>query len=482
MFLYFAITESSQHKINILKTIKILSLTTILILLQFSAKTFAQVGINTTSPASGSLLDVSSENKGMLVPRVDIADLTTIAPITGGATESLLVYNTNTSTGKGFHYWSGSVWTPIDNDWKLNGNTGTDDTVNFIGTIDDESLVFKSGNTEAMRINTNESGQLLIGTTVPDSPTDLLQVLSDVEIGGGATNNDFDSENLKIRGRSQDWYINVGNKANSDDTDFYFGKDTSPGNSPFLIKNNGDIVVGFDDDNPDAEFHVVNDQDEATTIRIDNSDSSNSRTHTEIEFTDGGTLKAFIKNNNVSNTFSLGHNENAGRVFIFAGNNGANGAIKSTKAMTFDGLGNVSIGSDDDTPNAELHLVKDQDQPTVFMIDNSNSTTNTVHSSIELWDGSSDEKAFFRHNNFSDVLQIGHSEQDGVVEFFSGDGTSDDSDVTMTLENDSSVTIEKLINIKPGNAPATPKTGDVYYDQNTNKLRVFTPSGWEDLN
>lgn len=70
----------------------------------------AQVGINTTVPSAGSLLDISSTDKGILVPRVDITDLTTIAPITGGSTESLLVYNTNTTTGTGFYFWDGSDW------------------------------------------------------------------------------------------------------------------------------------------------------------------------------------------------------------------------------------------------------------------------------------------------------------------------------------------------------------------------------------
>jgi hypothetical protein len=69
-------------------------------LLFLSTEIIAQVGINTITPAAGSMLDITRSDKGMLIPRIDIANLSTIDPITGGSTESLLVYNTNTTTGK----------------------------------------------------------------------------------------------------------------------------------------------------------------------------------------------------------------------------------------------------------------------------------------------------------------------------------------------------------------------------------------------
>jgi len=121
-----------------------------------STTIIAQVGINTTTPASGSMLDITSIDKGVLIPRVDIANLSTIAPITGGSTESLLVYNTNATTGRGFHYWSGIVWIPLlSDDWKATGNVGTVQGTNFVGTIDNVSLSFRTNNTERLRISQN---------------------------------------------------------------------------------------------------------------------------------------------------------------------------------------------------------------------------------------------------------------------------------------------------------------------------------------
>lgn len=72
----------------------------------------AQVGINTTTPDASSMLDINATDKGLLIPRVSIPNLNAAAPITSPAT-SLLVYNTNTTTGAGFYYWDGTKWTPF---------------------------------------------------------------------------------------------------------------------------------------------------------------------------------------------------------------------------------------------------------------------------------------------------------------------------------------------------------------------------------
>ena len=72
----------------------------------------AQVGINTTTPDASSMLDINATDKGLLIPRVSIPNLNAASPITAPAT-SLLVYNTNTTTGAGFYYWDGIKWTPF---------------------------------------------------------------------------------------------------------------------------------------------------------------------------------------------------------------------------------------------------------------------------------------------------------------------------------------------------------------------------------
>ena len=67
--------------------------------LLLNALSYSQIGINTTTPSNDAILDIFSTEKGMLIPRIDIPNLSNISPITGGATESLLAYNTNNTTG-----------------------------------------------------------------------------------------------------------------------------------------------------------------------------------------------------------------------------------------------------------------------------------------------------------------------------------------------------------------------------------------------
>lgn len=95
------------------------------ILIFYAGVLQAQVGINTTNIGDGAMLDVKSDTTGILIPRVNILDLSTIAPINTAAEESLLVYNTNVTTGKGFHYWDGE-WIAInfrDGDFYEEGTT-----------------------------------------------------------------------------------------------------------------------------------------------------------------------------------------------------------------------------------------------------------------------------------------------------------------------------------------------------------------------
>ena len=47
--------------------------------------------------------------------------------------------------------------------WNLSGNAGTSPVTNFIGTTDAQPLVFRTSNTEAMRMLTN--GNIGIGNT-----------------------------------------------------------------------------------------------------------------------------------------------------------------------------------------------------------------------------------------------------------------------------------------------------------------------------
>ncbi|MBL7885544.1 MAG: tail fiber domain-containing protein [Flavobacterium sp.] len=92
----------------------------ILLLLFFLTATlgFAQVGVNTTNPDPSSMLDISATNKGVLVPRVSLSNVTlTTLDGTNTAATGLLIWNTNAATtggsGVGFYFFNGTQWMPI---------------------------------------------------------------------------------------------------------------------------------------------------------------------------------------------------------------------------------------------------------------------------------------------------------------------------------------------------------------------------------
>lgn len=70
----------------------------------------AQVAINTTgsAPDESAILDISSINMGVLVPRVEIDDESSSASPILNPAEGLVVYNTGTAAvGEGLYVWSG---------------------------------------------------------------------------------------------------------------------------------------------------------------------------------------------------------------------------------------------------------------------------------------------------------------------------------------------------------------------------------------
>lgn len=92
----------------------------IVLLLFFLTTTLglAQVGVNTTTPDPSSMLDISATNKGVLVPRVSLANVTTTQlDGTNTAATGLLIWNTNAATvggnGVGFYFFNGTQWMPI---------------------------------------------------------------------------------------------------------------------------------------------------------------------------------------------------------------------------------------------------------------------------------------------------------------------------------------------------------------------------------
>ena len=75
--------------------------------------TSGKIGIGTTAPNASALLEISSTNKGVLIPRMTIAQRNAIpSPVNG-----LLIFQTDGSSG--FYYYYNAAWNPSGhfNNW-----------------------------------------------------------------------------------------------------------------------------------------------------------------------------------------------------------------------------------------------------------------------------------------------------------------------------------------------------------------------------
>ena len=100
----------------------------LVILLFFCIKGFCQTGINTRTPHNSAELEVNSDTKGLLLPRLTSA---TIATLSSTAAEGLLVFDKDK---KLFLGWDGVKWQILGNTvattstsfaaWEVNGITG----------------------------------------------------------------------------------------------------------------------------------------------------------------------------------------------------------------------------------------------------------------------------------------------------------------------------------------------------------------------
>jgi hypothetical protein len=80
---------------------------------------YAQLAINTTGQeaTASAMLEISSNDKGILIPKMVISDVNSnTSPITNPA-DGLLIYNTGSvDVSEGFYYWSGLRWNKMTND------------------------------------------------------------------------------------------------------------------------------------------------------------------------------------------------------------------------------------------------------------------------------------------------------------------------------------------------------------------------------
>lgn len=136
------------------------------------------------------------------------------------------------------------------NMWTLSGNSGTNPATQFIGTVDNQPLVFKTGSFEAMRIDT--FGNLGIGTPFPSSPLHVVGKIRMVD-GSQANGRVLTSDAAGIatwRNASDNAWGLIGNIATNPATQFVGTIDSQPlvlrtnNLEQFRLTETGDVGIG----------------------------------------------------------------------------------------------------------------------------------------------------------------------------------------------------------------------------------------------
>ncbi len=123
----------------------------------------AQVGINSTNanPDNSAMLDVSSTDKGVLIPRMTTAQRNLINTPANG----LMIYNATDSV---FNYYNGTAWTDLSSGVNNQiADTDNDTKITVEKTTDEDSIRFDIMGSERLVIRQNSNGMTLL--SLPNS-------------------------------------------------------------------------------------------------------------------------------------------------------------------------------------------------------------------------------------------------------------------------------------------------------------------------
>lgn len=261
-------------------------LITILCLFLWQAS-LAQVGIGTTNPADGAILDVYGEDKGLMIPRIHLTGTNDTTSITPSATVSMLVYNTNDSAPgpnqvtQGFYYWDGTKWVRLlteGNFWKLSGNDNITNGTHFLGTTNNTDLDIKTNNINRLKIPGNSYQLMAMANGTNSLP--FYSWNSDPDIGmwrAGADQLAFSAgglEFLRIRsGATNEIVINEGGADINTRIE-------SDGEQNMLFVDGGTNRIGIKTNNPQTALHIAGNN---NTVRIDELNFTNNVNYTTNE-------------------------------------------------------------------------------------------------------------------------------------------------------------------------------------------------------
>lgn len=271
----------------------------------------AQVAINTdgTAPDNSAMLDVKSTTRGLLAPRMTLAQRNAIVtPATG-----LIVFQTNGTPG--YYYNSGTPAVPA---WALVGSNAGQWFTN--GT----SIYYNLGNVG-------------IGTSTPGQDLDVRGLITDDGGAIGIGNSDLSHRLILFGGRLNDPNPFISWKQGDP---LRFATDEGGWSEKMRINSDGRVGIGTD--SPLEKLHVdgyayLSNTTDYPFIRFNNTIAGG---NSGLQFKENGSNKAWIYYNGTYNS-----------LFLNADNTGG-----FSPDLVIKNGGNVGLGTPE--PSANLHVVK----------------------------------------------------------------------------------------------------------------------------
>ncbi len=314
-------------------------------------------------------------------------------PLAAGSNGDVLTFGTGGATS-----WA-PLPVPVNNNWLLTGNTGTTTAQNFLGTTDAVDLVFRTNNTEKMRILSNgkvginntapirmldvQSGDEIVARFKGTAPRAVLEI-QDVSLGSALkfSHNNTDSAYIGYDVFSKTFYIDNENMAN--------GQILLKAREKVLVTTNELRVsrAGFTGNPATHTRAIIDGVLIADSLRIN--DSNNSHNGWILSNAGGGnaiwTNPGSLSGDNLGNhtmTTNLQTNGNwlsngSGNngVFIKPGGNVGIGTGTPSSALTVNGDVEIPAANDYKYSNPKTHYASID--PTAFVETNNSPTVSTI--------------------------------------------------------------------------------------------------------
>ena len=208
-----------------------------------------KIGNNPTTIQAGSIMEIEHNPaipKGLLIPRLNTAEMNAIPVVP--ACNGMYVYNLDSVC---ICQYSGSAWFSLcgkgtvgkPNFWDLNGNAGTLDGINFLGTTDNVEMNFRVNNQKAGRID-HVKNNVFLGYQAGNSNTGYSNSLFGYRAGFTNTSgyqNTFIGDSAGYSNPDGYWATAVGANALKSYNSGTYNSNTAVGYSAML-----NVITGFD--------------------------------------------------------------------------------------------------------------------------------------------------------------------------------------------------------------------------------------------